>query len=231
MNNKIRQTALATLLLLSIGSAQALRSPQQIDFVSNSAPLDYTNWSVTAWLPQFDSRLGTLDAVTITLANHLEGSVKAESRNLVARDVTLNLQATFKLVDALSGATWLQKTELVSHTFTASAFDGLRDFAGSSGRSYLNLGAEGLSARTYTDGTMLARFTGTGAVGTWLSAQGESGYVSSSNIATQFRTLASGYATVSYAYHTTAVPEPGTWALLAAGLGMVLMLASRRRAD
>lgn len=91
MNNEVGRTAVPNLLLLSIGSAQALTSPQQTEFIFNSAPLDYTNWSVTAWLPQFDSRLGSLDTVTITLASRLEGSVKAESRNRVARDVTLKL--------------------------------------------------------------------------------------------------------------------------------------------
>lgn len=228
--NFIRQTVLATLALVSLGSAQALTTVQQISFDSNAAPLAFTNWSVTALLPQFDSSLGTLDAVTITLVSHLEGSAKAESRNLVARDVTLNLQATFKLTDTVSGSTWLQTTELVSNAFTAGAYDGLRDFAGDSGRTYLDLGTDGSTSQTFTDQAMLARFTGSGSVGTLLSAKGESRYLSSSTVDAQFRTQASGYASVSYSYHTTAVPEPGTWALMAAGLGMVGWLASRRRA-
>jgi hypothetical protein len=228
--NFIRQTALATLLLTALGSAQALTTVQQISFDSNAAPLAFTNWSVDALLPQFDSSLGILDSVTISLVSHLEGSAKAESRNLVARDVTLNLQATFKLVDVASGDILLQATELVSNSFTASAYDGLRDFGGGSGRSFLNLGVEGGKSQTFSDGATLARFTGTGSVSTLLSAKGESGYVSSSSIDTQFRTKASAYASVSYAYHTAAVPEPGTWALMAAGLGMVGLLAARRRA-
>jgi PEP-CTERM motif len=229
--NFIRQTALSALLLASLGSAQALTTVQQISFDSNLAPLKSTNWSVEAWLPQFDSRLGTLDSVTISLASHLEGSAKAESTNEEARNITLKLQASFKLVDLTSGATWLQHTEAVNHTFAATAYDGTDDFGGGSGRSFLGLIQDGSIAQTFTDSTMLARFTGNGSVGTLLSAKGESRGEGSSSIDTQFRTKASGYASVSYSYHTTAVPEPGTWALMAAGLGLVMMLASRRRAD
>lgn len=229
--NFIRQTALSTLLLATLGSAQALTTVLQISFDSNAAPLASTNWSVDTWLPQFDSQLGTLDAVTIRLVSHLEGSAKAESTNATSRDLTLNLQATFKLTDLTSGATWLQQTELVSRSFAATAYDGTSDFDGGSGVSYLDLGVDGGALQTFTDSAMLARFTGTGAVGTLLSAKGESRTLGSSNIVTRFRTKASGYASVSYAYHTTAVPELGTWALLAAGLGMLLLLASRRRAD
>lgn len=228
--NFIRQTALSTLLLAALGSAHALTTTQHVSFDSNMAPLKSTNWSVEAWLPKFNSQLGTLDSVTISLVSHLEGSAKAESTNEEARNITLNLQASFKLADLSSGATWLQQTEQVSHSFSASAFDETEDFGGSSGRSFLGLVKDGGTSQTFTDSTMLARFTGIGSVGTLLSAKGESRGEGSSSIVTQFRTKASGYASVSYAYHTTAVPEPGTWALMAAGLGMVGMLASRRRA-
>ena len=209
--NSIRQTALAALLLATLGSAQALTTVHQISFDSNVAPLASTNWSAETWLPQFDSQLGTLDAVTIRLVSHLEGSAKAESTNAVSRDVTLNLQATFKLVDMNSGTTWLQQTEQVSRSFAASAYDSASDFGGGSGRSYLGLGADGGTSQTFTDNWMLARFTGSGSVGTLLSAKGESRSLSSSNLVTQFRPKASGYARVSYDSHTTAGPEPGTW--------------------
>ena len=228
--NFIRQTALAALTLCALGGAQALTIHHQISRDSNIAPLRSTAWSVDALLPQFDSSLGTLDSVTLTLFGHLEGSAKAESNNIGARDVTLNLGATLKLVNPVSGSTLVQTTPLVSNSFNAASFDGTADFGGTSGRSYLGLSANHSTARTFTDGVTLAMFTGTGAVTTRLSAQGASSYLSSGNIDTQFRTKASGYASVTYAYHTTAVPEPGTWALMLSGLGMIGMLASRRRA-
>ena len=70
--NPIRQTALAALLLATLGSAQALTTAHQISFDSNAAPRASTTWSAETWLPQFDSQLGTLDAVTISVAAGLD---------------------------------------------------------------------------------------------------------------------------------------------------------------
>ncbi len=228
--NFIRQTTLAALMLGALGSAHALTVNHQISLDSNIAPLRSTAWSIDALLPQFDSSLGTLDSVTLTLFGYLEGSARAESKNIGARDVTLNLSATLKLVNPVSGSTLVQTTPLASNTFNAASYDGTADFGGPSGRSYLGLSADSSTARTFTDSATLAMFTGPGTVTTRLSAQGASGYLSSGNIDTQFRTRASGYASVTYAYQVTAVPEPGTWALMVAGLGMVGWLSARRRA-
>lgn len=230
--NIIQKSTLALATLCTLGTAQAVTVNHTISLQSNEIALQASDWGPEALLlPQFDGSLGTLDSVAITLVANLSGSAKAENKNNGAANVTLNLQATLTLVDPIGGATLVQTTSLVSNSFAATTYDHVDDFNGTSGRAYINLaGQSSATSLTFSDGATLARFTGTGTVGTQLSAVGQSNYDSSANIKTSFRTNAGGYASVTYAYHTTAVPEPGTWALMFAGLGMIGMLASRRRA-
>lgn len=227
-----RQTALAALSLCALGSAQAVTVNHVISLSSNEIALQMSDWGPESLLlPQFDSSLGTLDSVVITLVSKLAGSAKAENKNFGAAPVMLNLQATLTLVDPMGGATLVQTTSLVSNSFAAATYDQVDDFNGPSGRAYTDLtGQSSATSLTFTDGVTLARFTGNGTVDTQLTALGQSGYESSANIKTSFRTSAGGYASVTYSYHTTAVPEPGTWALMFAGLGMIGLLASRRGA-
>jgi hypothetical protein len=224
-------SAFAALTLFAAGTASAGTVQQEETFASATAPLKLTNWSVSVLLPQFDSSLGVLDSVTLTLFGRIEGSARIENLNQTARDVTARLQATLKLVDSITATTLVQTTPLVSNTFTASAFDGTDDFGGASGQSFMGLMAEASQSQHFTDNTTLARFTGPGSVSLQLTARGESLHDSSGDIRNQFRTRATGYATVTYGYHSvTAVPEPTTWALMLAGLGVVCWLGKRRAA-
>ena len=52
-----------------------------------------TNWLETINIAQFDSSLGTLQSVLVTLLGKVEGEVSAESLDKSASTVTLNLSA------------------------------------------------------------------------------------------------------------------------------------------
>ncbi len=239
----LRQITLAALLLGSLSSAQAITiqlQPQwQLSADSDLTTVKTNNRSVELQLPQFDSRLGTLNQVTLTLFGQFQGSAKAESVNNGARQVTLNLGVELSLWDPETEGLLLQATPLVSNSFQASTYDGTSDFGGSSGRSFTGLTAAKSSTRSFSDAATLAHYTGAGMVTTLLSARGASGYVSSGNIDARFSTQVSGYARVTYDYQAhqptvlqqlAPVPEPSTWALMFAGLAVVGALAKRRAA-
>ena len=222
--------------LCMLGSAHALTVHHTISLQSNEIALQMSDWELeTLLLPQFNSSQGTLDSVSISLMGKLAGSAAAENTGRGAAQVTLNLTATLVLVDPLSGATLVHTTPSISNSFAASAYDGVTDYGGTSGRSYAHLASQSsATSLTFTDGATLARFTGGGTVGTQLLAFGESYTSSAANISADFTTNAGGYASVTYHYHTTrlqvtAVPEPETWALMLVGLALVSFLAKRRQ--
>lgn len=223
-----RQITLVTLLASSFAAAQA----DTLVYTSATLPVDYTDWTSFASLQKFDPAQGALQKVTLELFADLAGSAKAENKSPTASTITLNLQATLSLANPDSPSTMLvQTTPLVSSVFQASGFDGAVDYAGSSGRAFLQLSASSSSQAIFTavnHPATLGLFTGTGDVLLPFAAVGESAVVASGNYRGGFTTLAGGHARVTYDYLPTAVPEPETWALMLAGIAAIGSIAARR---
>ena len=226
---KIHPHALAALALTAaaLGSAHA----DTRSFSSNTVALTKTDWSDVLDLPQFDSTLGSLQAVTLDLFGSLTGTAKAESLNNNAADITLNLQATLQLrsPDDLNSIL-VQTMPLVQQSFSAASHDGVADYAGASGAAYTGLSSDAHQSATFNDAVTLALFTGNGLLHAPVSAKGASYYSGPGNVITSFRTQAGAYATVSYHFAPGAMPERGSWKLLLSGLGAVVQLSARRRA-
>ncbi len=221
---QIHHCATAAALALALASAQA----DTITHTSSALPLTDTDWSSFLDLQQFDPALGILQSVHIALSSSLVGSLAAENRNTSPTTITVGLTSTVRLLIPDAGSS-LQVAHAASRIFNAGAWDGTKDYAGSSGFRDGEILGEASISSTYDSGAMLQLFTGTGVVTTQVDAIGESQRLGTGAFFTSFGNRTSAQASVTYTYAAAPVPEPTTLALMLAGLATVCMLAGRRQ--
>jgi hypothetical protein len=183
-----------------------------------------TNWSSNLSLPKWDPALfpgQVLTGVSFTLNGNVTGNASFESLDGAPATINLNLQSTITLTDPNSNVL-VTVIPVANISAGASAFDGVIDFGGTSGNSYIGL--SGSASNSGSSGN-LALFTGSGNILLPVSAAGTSSASGAGNLITQFSTTAGADASVTYTY--TAVPEPSTIAL--AGLGLIALVGLARR--
>lgn len=218
---------LALALVASTGAAQAASIT-----LTDTFGLVNTNWTnALSGLAQFDSTLGTLNAVTINLSGDIVQSLKAENTGNTADTLTPIAGANLLF---RKGTTTLQTLALsnAGSAFSATAFDGTSDFSGTSGVDFGSLTAAGsLGAFTFTSAADLAAFIGTGNLAAFNVRAEGNGTIDSANgnldssVKTQARYNLS--LTYDYTVPTTPIPEPTSMALV--GLGALGLAAARRR--
>ena len=176
-------------------------------------------------LPKWDPSLfpgDVLTGISFTLDGSVSGNAKFESLDAAPATVTMNLQAMIKLYDP-SNNVLVVTLPVVWTSDNVSAFDGVIDFGGTSGKSYLGETNSDSQTGTSTD---YATFTGSGNISLPVTAQGSSNGSGAGNLILQFNTFAAASASVTYTYSET-VPEPASLVSLAIG---ALSLAGYRLA-
>jgi len=108
--------------------------------VSNSLPMDSTDWTRSIELPKFDASLGTLTSAAFEIEGELSGSVGYENLEPFLTTVQLKL-ASQVTVYLPNGVPVVAATPTVQIEEEADAFDGGIDFSGSSGQFFIGLSA------------------------------------------------------------------------------------------
>jgi hypothetical protein len=180
-----------------------------------------------ASLSKFDTSLGTLTKVTLTLdSDTYAGVINWDNEATSASSVTLGIGAEVT-INALST---LAATAVPLQTGSSSVDadnDGVPDYTGSDSFGVTGgLGSDSDSTSS-TNAAVLALFTGAGTFDAWLSTSVSTlvsttgGWGPSTTVAGQ----TDGIITVTYEY--TPIPEPATIALL--GLGGMFLIRNKRK--
>ncbi len=175
-------------------------------------PAQSTDWSRLQTLPQFDPAQGTLTSVKIVNSGSVTSQIKVESLDGAPSTITATVSGTLTLSAANVPA--VVTSSSASKTFSATAYDGISDFGGTSGTDFGPQTATGSNSVTLTTAADLALFLGTGRITFTESAKATSAASGAGNLLTQINTTATGQVSVSYSYTPSNYLRPGKYTIV-----------------
>ena len=190
------------------------------------------DWSAFISIAKFNPALGHLNSVVFSMTGLVQGSAQVENTSPSSgADVKLTLAAGMALTRPGGGAPLVVATPLSITLFSASPFDGVVDFAGTSGATLSGLLGTKFNSAHYESAADLALFSGPGSISLPLTAIGASRASAGGSTISLFSTEARGEVTVAYKYTPSAVPEPRVYgavgALLCVGFAALRRLRSK----
>jgi len=201
LSNPIHARVLPALFATLGFGATALAG--QVSFQGN-VPLTTTNWQQSVSLTKFDPALGDLLGVVVSLEAHNEGTAAFENQDAASATVTMTFSTRIEVLRP-DNSLILFAQPSVNTSDDATAFDGVLDFAGPSGRAYNNLSQTVNQAyNAVPPSPDLALFTGPagnpGTITLPVTAVGLSTGTGAGNLTLAFTSQASAVVTVQYLY-------------------------------
>lgn len=161
---------------------------------SGTIPLTSTDWTNTVTVPKFNIPGATLTAVTVEVQGYITNRLSAESKSNLSRTITVT--NTTDLVVTAPNLPTIQTTLTNGEKVPLARFDGVDDFAGTSGFS---IGADA-EVEDEDNVTNLTPWVGSGTVNVVATANATSGYSGPADYSFATQTSASACIIVTYTY-------------------------------